>query len=248
MPSVTSAPFLLVFGSCFLAAAAAALGPVFLEGGPGTRNLRVGFSYGLASGLMLGAGHLLMLQGLSGDSSIAVAGAVAGVAFTFVVRRLAGLEREQDPADSQASMKGARRLLLQQSLHSWSEGVAIGVFFLVSLELGLLVATALAFHNIAEAVLLSETLEGAGFGRKRSALLAVLSNASQLLMAVTVFAAGEYLQGVFAGLLGFSAAVMIFLVLTELLPAGYRRSARPLLAALVCFSAWAMLLLEALLL
>ena len=205
------------------------------------RPVWVGVAYAAASGLMLGAGYLLMVGGLVGHGLPALAGALAGVGYTAWVRRYAGL------AEFAAAPAPAYRLVLEQALHSSAEGVAIGAAMARDLGLGVFLAVALAAHNVGEGLALVDDLRRRGAGVGEAAGLAVVAKSTQPLFAVAAFAVAPALGAGFPAALGFAAGALLFLVLTELLPASYRRAPAPLVATLVAGCAAAVVLLENLL-
>lgn len=202
-----------------------------------------------------------------------ITGAVAGILYTLGVQAYAGLD-ELEPGDGGPSDRSEEaRLLLQHGLHSAAEGIAIGVAMTLQLSLGIFVALALAVHNVGEAMGLTDRLgrSRAGGGPERggtedretpaapravagraaagrAAALGVAVNLPQPVLALAAFALGPVLVGFLPAALGFAAGSLIFLVLTELVPAAYPRAGRRLVALLVSVSAAAVVLLESVLL
>ena len=77
--------------------------------------------------------------------------------------------------------------------------------------------------------------------------LAIVTNVPQPLLAIVGFALAPALEGIFPGMLGFAAGALVYLVLTDLLPASYHRADDRLVAFLVSAAAGAVALLEAVL-
>ncbi len=92
---------------------------------------------------------------------------------------------------------------------------------------------------------LTDVLRRRGASVGESAGLCVVTNVMQPLMAVFVFALGPALQELFPALLGFAAGALVFLALTELVPASYHRADAKLVAVLVSVGAGAVVLLQA---
>lgn len=207
-----------------------------------SRPRLAGGAEALASGLMMGAGYLLMSEALDRRELLAVLGAGLGVLYTYLVQAYAGtLELDHEPNGHPAY---GYKVLLQGTLHSASEGLAIGVAMVLDLRLGVLVAGALALHNIAEGVALSEVLRRQGMSMGEAAGLAIVTKTTQPLLALATFALAPVLYHLLAGALGFAAGCLLFLVLTELLPSSYRRASTVIIASLVTLSAAAVVLLE----
>jgi len=209
-----------------------------------SRPRLTGGAEALASGLMMGAGYLLMSEALDRRELLALLGAALGVVYTYLVQIYAGtLELEHEPK-SEGDPTFGYKVLLQGTLHAASEGLAIGVAMVLDLRLGILVAAALGLHNVAEGVALSEVLRRQGMSAGEAAGLSVVTKTMQPLLALATFALSPVLEGLLAGALGFAAGCLLFLVLTELLPSSYRKAPKVVIASLVTLSAAAVVLME----
>lgn len=241
---MSSEPVLIVLVASTLAAAVSAFGALPFAS-ERSRPRLVGAAEALASGLMLGAGYLLVANGLDRGELSALVGAAIGVVYTYLVQTYAGTIG-LEPEDALSGQ--GYRFLLQGALHSASEGVAIGVAMLVEIRLGLFLAAALALHNIAEGVALSGLLRRNGMGTGEAAGLCVVTKLTQPLLALAVFALAPLLAARLAVPLGFAAGALLFLVLTELLPDSYPRIHKAVIASLVTLAAGAVVLIEDILL
>ncbi len=240
-------PVLTVLFYGALAAAAAALGALPFAFGTGPRPWVVGAAYALASGLMLGAGYLLMTEGLKTRTLLAVLGAGLGVVYTWWSQRYPGTDELDVAPDREIDRDAGYKTILQSTLHSASEGVAIGVAMVVDLSLGIFMALALAIHNVGEGMALTAVLRRRGMSLAESAGLCVVTNVTQPLFAIVAFALAPPLGESLPAILGFAAGALVFLVLTELAPASYERASRTLVATLMSIAAAAVVLLEHLL-
>jgi zinc transporter ZupT len=148
---------------------------------------------------------------------------------------------------AEAPGKGAElgyKVLLQNALHSAAEGLAIGLAMVVELRLGIFLALALAVHNVAESMALTEILRRRGMTVSEAAGLCVVAKITQPVLALAAFALAPAMTGLLPAALGFAAGCLVFLVLTELLPASYRRAAKLQVGVMVSVAAGAMLLAE----
>ena len=150
---MTADPILYVLLYSTFAALVAAFGAVPYPG-KGKPRL-VASATALASGFMLGAAYLLMVAALDRHTIGALVGAVLGVSYTWSSQWYAGTRAVEDPEATPGS-DVIYKLLIQRTMHSASEGVAIGVAMALELRMGIFVALALALHNIAEAVSLAD--------------------------------------------------------------------------------------------
>ena len=119
--------------------------------------------------------------------------------------------------------------------HSFSEGV--GVAFGDGRALGILIAVAIAVHNIPEGLAIS-----------LSPPLTPSLPAAQPLMAVPAFLFVEEFAGILPLGLGFAAGAMLWLVVADLLPEALRTTRAPLVAGVVVASAASMFIFQLLML
>ena len=221
-------PVLAVLLLSTLAAVFGALGALpFGLPRPPSRAM-VGGAYALASGLMLGAGYLLLERGLDRTTIPVVVGAGIGVAYTYAIQLYSGLsDLRLDGADPAAATQSSGttdaaigyKVLLQYALHSAAEGLAIGIAMVLDLRLGIFIALTLAVHNVAESMTLTEILRRRGIGVSEAAGLCVVAKITQPVLALAAFALAPVMKDFLPAALGFTSGCLVFLVLTELLPA-----------------------------
>jgi zinc transporter ZupT len=212
----------------------------------------VGGAYALASGLMLGAGYLLLGRGLDRATVAVVVGAVIGVGYTHWIQVYSGVRELEANPDAGIAGEPARnnrvelgyKVLLQYALHSAAEGLAIGIAMVLDLRLGIFLGIALAVHNVAEAMALTAILRQRGVSVSDAVGLCVVAKSTQPLLALAAFALAPVMTGLLPAALGFAAGCLVFLVLTELLPASYRRASKLPVGLLVSLAAGAVVLLE----
>jgi zinc transporter ZupT len=75
-----------------------------------------------------------------------------------------------------------------------------------------------------EATLLTAVFRSRGLSMRRCAALAVVSNASQVLMAVSTFAVLQAAPVALPWALGIAAGAVVYLVMIDLLPESYRQA------------------------
>lgn len=187
----------------------------------------------LAAGLMLGASFGLVAEGTAYGSWQTLAGAVLGVAFILIAQHV--LDRH-DIQFGQARGAGARQMALiviVMTVHSFSEGVAVGVSFGGGVTLAAVITIAIAVHNIPEGLAISAVLRPRGVSVLGCAGWSVFSSLPQPLMAVPAFLFVETFRPALPYGIGFAAGAMVFMVLVELLPEAYEEAPRPVVALLV---------------
>ena len=131
------------------------------------------------------------------------------------------------------------------TVHSFTEGVGVGVAFGDGQALGVLIATAIAVHNIPEGLAISLVLVPRGITVLRAAGWSVFSSLPQPLMAVPAFLLVEWFRPVLPIGLGFAGGAMVWMVVVH--SCCPTRSGRPPMrgvAAVTAASAGAMIVLQ----
>ena len=233
-----------VFGYALLTALATGLGALPFAVVRVVSPRAVAMANALAAGLMLGASFALVAEGTRHGAGATVSGALLGVVFVLASQRLlAGREvRFGDVGGA-----GARRMLLVvgvMTVHSFAEGVAVGVSFGGTGALAAAITIAIAVHNIPEGLAISAVLRPRGVAVARCAGWSVFSSLPQPLMAVPAFLFVEAFAAALPYGLGFAAGAMVFMVFDELLPEAYGEARRGAVAAIVSVALLAMVVFQ----
>jgi zinc transporter ZupT len=136
-------------------------------------------------------------------------------------------------------------VILVNTLHAAHEGVAIGVGMAVSLPFGILMALALAVHNIPEAAIQISIVTNRGARLRDAAALAVVTNVNQVLLAVVSFSVLQAVPTLLPWVLGFAVGALIYLVMVELLPESYREAGHTSIAVVTLVALGMVVLLTA---
>ncbi len=198
----------------------------------------------IASGLMLGASFGLVSAGTGYGSAQTVAGAVLGVVFILITQHYLS---DHELGFGGMGGAGARQMLLLlvvMTVHSFSEGVAVGVAFGGGQALAAVITIAIAVHNIPEGLAISAVMRPRGVSVAKCAVWSVVSSLPQPLMAVPAYLFVEEVRPSLPYGLGFAAGAMVFMVLVELLPEAYGQGRRPSVAMLASISIIAMVLFQ----
>ena len=130
------------------------------------------------------------------------------------------------------------------TIHSFTEGVGVGVAFGDGQALGALITTAIAVHNIPEGLAISLVLVPRGVSVLRAAGWSVFSSLPQPLMAVPAFLLVEWFEPVLPVGLGFAGGAMVWMVVVQLLPDALRTAPMRGVAAVTAVSTSAMIALQ----
>jgi zinc transporter, ZIP family len=231
-----------VFLLALLTAVATGIGALPFLFVKGLTRRWLGVSNALASGLMLAASFGLIYEGVAYGLWRALLGVVLGLSFIVLTRTL--IQHEEHPVVF-AQMGGldARKALLivgVMTLHSFTEGVGIGVSFGGGEAFGLFISLALAVHNIPEGLAISLVLVPRGVGVGRAVLWSIFSSVPQPLMAIPAFLFVEIFQPFLPVGLGFAGGAMIWMVFSELVPDALEETSANLVVVVVTLSVAAM--------
>lgn len=234
----------VVFAVALGTALATGLGVLPVMGMRVDERKTIVLSSALAAGFMLGASVGLVYEGLLRSLVGTVLGVLTGVIFILVTKVLLGQTRDAHIGNLRGA-RGTTALLLigVMTVHSITEGVALGVSFAGEESLGILIAIAIAIHNIPEGVAISLTLVPFGVSAGRAAAWSIFSSLPQPLMAVPAYLAVQTFEPLLPAGLGFAAGAMTWMVITQLLPEAFVIGSRRLAATALVSSAILMIVI-----
>ncbi len=237
-----------VFLAALVTALATGLGAVPLLFARSARRSWLGTGNALAAGMMAAATAGLVYEGCRSNVVRTLLGLVFGLVlmaalWRFVARhdhaRMGGLRG--------ADALKAFAIVGVMTAHSFAEGIGVGVSFGGGQAFGLLIAVAIAVHNIPEGLAVSLVLVPRGTRVLHAAGWSVFTSLPQPLLAVPAFVFVESFRGVLPIGLGFAGGAMIWIVLKQLLPDAAAEAPRRTVSVWMCGSAAAMLAAQVLL-
>jgi zinc transporter ZupT len=234
---------LVVFGVALVTALATGLGAVPFAVARRPDRSWLGTANSLAAGFMLGASLGLIYEGGGYGIERAALGVLAGGLFILVSGRV--IDRNTEVRLGALRGADARKALLIvgiMTLHSFAEGVGVGVAFGVEESFGVLIGLAIAVHNVPEGLAISLVLVPRGASPRTAAAWSVVSSLPQPLMAVPAFLFVEAFAEFLPFGLGFAAGAMLWLVAVDLVPEALETTRPGRVAFVVASSAFAMLL------
>ena len=189
--------------------------------------------WGLSSGIMVSASVFgLIEEGLAEGTPAEIGGGmVIGVALVVIAHEVL-MDADIDPREyEEADFKKLVLILGILTVHSFPEGVAVGVSFadlgleggieLVGITvpvLAVFMTVAISVHNIPEGTAISIPLRAMDISEWRMVWWAVFSSLPQPIGAVIAFAFVRLARQFLPYGFGFAAGAMIYLVLTEFIP------------------------------
>ena len=189
----------------------------------------LGIANAVAAGMMISASVGLIVQGCipqrEGQSFLVSSfhtalGALIGLAFIRVTTHF--LDQHEDISIGKLDALDARRILLVvvvMSLHSFSEGVGIGVSFggADGSRLGVLISLSLAVHNVPEGLAVALVMQPRGVTTLDAALWCIFTSLPQPVMAVPAFLFVQHFEPFLPVGMGFAAGAMLHVAILELL-------------------------------
>jgi ZIP family zinc transporter len=221
---------LVVWSAGWLTAASTGLGalPFLFMSKPGPQA--VGCCNAIAAGMMSAASIGLIVEGCLGVSAPGavllapvrvLVGLYLGVGLVKLTERVFGTQDKgpEDMLESDGGVNPRRAFVIMavMTLHSFSEGIGIGVSF-HSQALGAFVTATLAVHNVPEGLAIAIVLMPRGFSRLSTTLWCVFSSLPQPIMAVPAYFFVQHFLFLLPIGLGLAAGAMGVVVFDELLP------------------------------
>jgi zinc transporter, ZIP family len=239
----------VVMGAALATALATGLGALPLLFRRHVAPARMGLATAGAAGFMLGATAGLVWEGSRYSLGRTIVGVVAGASFLAVTSVLLGHRHGLEFGSLRGGdALGALMIVGVMTLHSFPEGVGVGVSFGDSDAFGGLITTAIALHNIPEGLAISLVLVPKGVSVLRAGAWSVFSSLPQPLMAVPAFLLAEWFEAFLPYGLGFAGGAMAWMAGRQLVPDALRTSRPGPVAAAVGCAAAAMIGLQLLLL
>jgi len=237
----------VVFLAALATAAATGLGALPFAFRRGDLERWLGPANAIAAGVMLGASAGLLIEG-SGRSAVrTLVGCAAGALFVHLAGRVVGdhPHLELGPLRG-ADARSAVLIVGVMTVHSAAEGIGVGAAFADTQTFGLLIAAAIALHNIPEGLAISLVLVPRGARPRTAAGWSVFSSIPQPLLAVPAFLFVDQVHAVLPLGLGFAAGAMVWMVGRMLLPEALEHGPRGVvvLDALAAFALMLMLQLR----
>ncbi|KAF6142994.1 hypothetical protein GIB67_041062 [Kingdonia uniflora] len=188
-----------------------------------------GICNGIAAGVMLAASFDLVQEGQSHGSggSWVVIGILAGGVFILLCKKFLEHYGEVSMLDIKGADASKAVLVIGiMTLHSFGEGSGVGVSFAGSkgFSQGLLVTLAIAVHNIPEGLAVSMVLATRGVSPQNAMLWSVITSLPQPIVAVPSFICADAFNKFLPFCTGFAAGCMIWMVVAEVLPDGFKEA------------------------
>lgn len=179
----------------------------------------LGKSNAVAAGLMLAASYSLIFEGYKESEWMTLIGMIAGVVLVVLSNRWLAGKSTPGLEDVVGGKKKQMLIFLGiMTVHSFAEGVSVGVSFASTMDFGVFIAIAIAIHNIPEGLAISLVMVPNGTSPLKAAGWSIFSSLPQPIMAIPAFLFVEAFREYLPLGLGFAAGAMIWMVFAELIP------------------------------
>lgn len=185
----------------------------------------LGKANAMAAGLMLSASYNLIFEGYRENEWMTLGGMLAGVVLVILADRW--MESSFHVDIEHLVGAGSKKMLLFlgiMTIHSFAEGVSVGVSFANTLNFGIFIAIAIAVHNIPEGLAISLVMVPKGTSPLKAVWWSIFSSLPQPIMAIPAFLFVEAFRQYLPLGLGLAAGAMIWMVFAELLPEALEKS------------------------
>ena len=215
MPLLATALGLSLLGSCGGLLVASSL-LLFTDS---VRTRLVPWLVSYAVGALLGVALLALLpEALTLMRPAPVFGTLlAGILVFFVLEKLV-LLRHCHTDECDVHVTTAPLVIIGDAFHNFIDGAIICTAVMSSVPLGINTALAVAAHEIPQEVGDVAILLAAGYSRRRALLLNIASGASGIVGALIAYSAVEVIPGIRPYVLAFSAASLLYIAMSDLIP------------------------------
>ena len=172
-----------------------------------------------AVGALLGVALLALLpEALASLKPANVFGTLlAGIMAFFILEKLV-LLRHCHTDECHVHSSTAPLVIIGDAFHNFMDGAIVCAAVLTSVPLGVNTAIAVAAHEIPQEVGDVAILLAAGYSRARALLLNVASGASGIVGALVAYGAVGVIPGIRPYVLAFSAASLLYIAMSDLIP------------------------------
>jgi zinc and cadmium transporter len=172
-----------------------------------------------AVGALLGVALLALLpEALTElEPSLVFGTLLTGIIAFFILEKLVLLRHCHTDA-CEVHPGTAPLVIVGDAFHNFIDGAIICTAVLSSVPLGVSTALAVAAHEIPQEVGDTAILLASGYSRRRALLLNIASGASGILGALLAFGAVEVVPGIRPYVLAFSAASLLYIAMSDLIP------------------------------
>src|SRR6056297_780875 len=214
-------------------------------------NKWLGIGNAMAAGLMFGASIGLIYEGFTTEGvtytylRVIAGAAIGGILVYFSHKFLNNRDEEYSIGNIQGA-DAIKMLMIVgiMTIHSFAEGIGVGVSFGESHTFGAFIAIAISIHNIPEGLAISLILIPRGTSVRNAAFWSIFSSLPQPLMAIPAFLFVLTFKPFLPAGLGLAAGAMFWMVFRELIPEAQEEISRQKVYLITAITAIAMMIFQ----
>ncbi|MGK7395915.1 MAG: ZIP family metal transporter [Candidatus Cyclobacteriaceae bacterium M3_2C_046] len=205
----------------------------------------MGYANAIAAGLMLAASFKLLEEGIEYNLFRTMAGMMGGLLMIHFSEKLFP-DKESIHIGQLKGANAVKALLIVgvMTLHSFAEGIGVGVSFAGEENFGLFISAAIAIHNIPEGLAISIVLVPKNISPFKAMLWSIFSSLPQPLIAIPAFMFVDTFQQYLPVGLGLAAGAMIWMVHSEIIPDALEDSPKEHIALITTVAIAAMIIFQ----
>lgn len=177
----------------------------------------IGAASAAAAGLMLSASFSLIVEATEYSVAKTSIGLILGVVIIIISDKLLQSNHVDISDIPKADAKKMILIMGVMTIHSFAEGIGVGVSYGGASDLGLFISTAIAIHNIPEGLAISLVLVPRGVSAFKAMGWSVFSSLPQPIMAIPAFLFVLSFKTFLPIGLGLAAGAMIWMIFSEMI-------------------------------
>lgn len=151
-----------------------------------------------------------------GDGRTVSIAVMIGVIFLFLLEKTSvWFHHHHEPHGKAPAIAG---VFMGDTLHNFIDGIAIGAAFLIDVPAGIATAIAVGMHELPQEIADFMLYIKAGYSRRRTLTLNILSSFATVVGAMGVLIFGDVLHGIEVYILALTAGMFLYIGLADLLP------------------------------
>ncbi len=182
-----------------------------------------------AAGALLSASFLDLLPEAAEQGNIenALRATLAGILFFFLLERLLHwFHHHHDQEEIHHEDANASLIVIGDTIHNFIDGIAIAAGFLVSVPSGIVVALAVATHEIPQEIGDFGLLLSKGYSKRKVLLVNAFSALATVISAMLFFSLGETGISYLDIVLGLTAGFFIYIAVSDIIPEIHRKESK----------------------
>lgn len=182
-----------------------------------------------AAGALLATAFLDLLPEAAQQGSIenALNAALGGIVVFFLLERfLRWFHHHHDENDHKHEDANASLIVIGDTVHNFIDGIAIAAGFLVSVPSGIIVALAVAAHEIPQEIGDFGLLLKKGYSRRKVLAVNIVSAFATVIAAVMFFSIGDTGLAYLDIVLGLTAGFFIYIAVSDIIPEIHKQENR----------------------